>query len=989
MRGPLTDKDNKTPLHIAAQNHHENEASIVIKVWLFLEAECEINRFSKDNKGKTAIQYIPEHILKEIDAKVPKQDDDSLKVVDAETNSDLQQLACLEQSEEMVPTTKDTNGRGLSDFESRHTLEQQCTEGYVLVKVKELLKQPSENFPNSGATDTISVKQSEIASHVPQSQGHGRKPQKQAAHKFRSPILPFKPESPGTKWEVEIIDNVQKQLETMNSVLKKSVFKTIQKLARGYFSNSKNKKIKESQSSVVFETRINKADRLLYALLDRFSETDTDKARKCIKKDVYVYKKKIVVLDIVLRHKQISHHAERVLAIITEQTKENRVEIHSSEGHQHSFKLPQISLFCKTSLIPDDIKNIKSCLSVEKLPEEERKEVDIGTKTYSLSRLTVLGLLSRDHERCEYPIKVTDDEFDIISKPESTPIVVLGRSGTGKTTTCLCRLWKIFTSYWDREDRIDNPKIPKDQLPVKRESVTSSDSELVEYTCISHLNKEATDNGSLCTATQHQAPDTTEPNPTDEKETEVIRDSSNDYEHLHQVFITKSSKLCNQLRRKFCDYIADYEPAKSHSVCEPDKIPLTFSEVDDLCFPLFLTARKFFLMVDTSLSDEDDEIEGQFFHKNDVIINLENPDFSHFLQMNENIEGNEKQRERVEVTASYFQKYIWKKIRKEGSKFDPLLVWTEIQSFIKGSLEALNSEGGTLSEEDYAQIGSKKAPSFSWSRSKVYKLFKAYSNLKHADSELDTFDNGDFIYHLYQRLKNIEHSCKWSIDYIYIDEVQDFTQAELSVIAQCCKNPNGFFFAGDTAQTIIKGVAFRFEDLTSIFYLLKDMLEENSKRIINVPKKPDQLILNHRSHCGITSLATTVTDLLKEFFPHSFDWQGIPNDYSKIDGPTPLFLCSKNLMEYFFILQDKSSIGVTAVEFGADQAVIVRDEQAREAVPKSLRKGIVLTVQQCKGLEFNDVLLYNFFTDFAQVRKQLVDMIIIYLYNITGIAWKL
>ena len=53
------------------------------------------------------------------------------------------------------------------------------------------------------------------------------------------------------------------------------------------------------------------------------------------------------------------------------------------------------------------------------------------------------------------------------------------------------------------------------------------------------------------------------------------------------------------------------------------------------------------------------------------------------------------------------------------------------------------------------------------------------------------------------------------------------------------------------------------------------------------------------------------------------------------------------------------------IEFGAHQVVIVRNEEAKKSLPDEF--GIdpdwVMTVQESKGLEFDDVLLYNFFSD--------------------------
>ena len=54
---------------------------------------------------------------------------------------------------------------------------------------------------------------------------------------------------------------------------------------------------------------------------------------------------------------------------------------------------------------------------------------------------------------------------------------------------------------------------------------------------------------------------------------------------------------------------------------------------------------------------------------------------------------------------------------------------------------------------------------------------------------------------------------------MYVDETQDFTQAELRLVMSQCANLKDMFFCGDTAQTIASGVAFRFHDLRSLFKL--------------------------------------------------------------------------------------------------------------------------------------------------------------------------
>ncbi|KAI3893031.1 hypothetical protein MKW92_025984 [Papaver armeniacum] len=48
--------------------------------------------------------------------------------------------------------------------------------------------------------------------------------------------------------------------------------------------------------------------------------------------------------------------------------------------------------------------------------------------------------------------------------------------------------------------------------------------------------------------------------------------------------------------------------------------------------------------------------------------------------------------------------------------------------------------------------------------------------------------------------------------------------------------------------------------------------------------------------------------------------------------------------------------------FGAEQVILVRDVSGRKEISEHIGKqALILTIAECKGLEFQDVLLYNFF----------------------------
>lgn len=87
------------------------------------------------------------------------------------------------------------------------------------------------------------------------------------------------------------------------------------------------------------------------------------------------------------------------------------------------------------------------------------------------------------------------------------------------------------------------------------------------------------------------------------------------------------------------------------------------------------------------------------------------------------------------------------------------------------------------------------------------------------------------------RLKNVTE-MKWIVHQVYVDETQDFTEVELCLLLLLCHYPNEMFLAGDTAQSIMRGTAFRFQDLSSLFFYAKTSMHPIGKySCVNVPKE--------------------------------------------------------------------------------------------------------------------------------------------------------
>ena len=244
-------------------------------------------------------------------------------------------------------------------------------------------------------------------------------------------------------------------------------------------------------------------------------------------------------------------------------------------------------------------------------------------------------------------------------------------------------------------------------------------------------------------------------------------------------------------------------------------------------------------------------------------------------------------------------------------------------------------------------------------RREIYDLYLNYEKLK---KEGSYYDECDLVYNIAGRITGLNQSAiermvaegsnLLPIDSLFVDEVQDFTQAELYILANLCRDPNNLFLAGDTAQSIAIGVDFRFTDVRQIFY--------NS--FGGIEPKLLQLSHNYRSHAGVLRLAACVVELLYHFFGNSLD--KLPPDLGLFSGPKPIIMDVNDTQELVLMLQGAKR-ETSRIEFGAHQVVIVRNDEAKKTLPDEF--GIdpdwVMTVQESKGLEFDDVLLYNFFSD--------------------------
>ncbi|KAL3635026.1 hypothetical protein CASFOL_022080 [Castilleja foliolosa] len=429
---------------------------------------------------------------------------------------------------------------------------------------------------------------------------------------------------------------------------------------------------------------------------------------------------------------------------------------------------------------------------------------------------------------------------------------------------------------------------------------------------------------------------------------------------LRQIFVTVSPKLCYAVKKHVShlqSFATDtYLGNKFTDVDDVDEmaefgdIPDTLVGIESEKYPLVISFHKFLMMLDGSLGNS-------YFERFRGVRGLSQYQGRRSIALTTFIRCSE-------VTFDRFRSFYWPHFNAKLIKnLDPSRAFTEIMSHIKGCLQVGETNDSKRSRQEYVALSDSRISTLSSEkRDVIYDIFEEYEKMK---LERGEFDLADFVIDIHYRLKN-ENLLGDKMDFVYIDEVQDLTMSQISLFKYICKNvEEGFVFCGDTAQTIARGIDFRFEDIRSLFYnefLMKSANSEfrgrGEKGLIS-----DMFCLsqNFRTHTGVLRLAQSVIDVICYFFPQSIDV--LPPETSLLYGESPVVLePGSDENQIMTIFGDSGKAGGKRVGFGADQVILVRDDFAKKEVSKFIgHQALVLTIVECKGLEFQDVLLYNFF----------------------------
>jgi len=543
------------------------------------------------------------------------------------------------------------------------------------------------------------------------------------------------------------------------------------------------------------------------------------------------------------------------------------------------------------------------------------------------------GAAASTHLMPEFPFIPDSREHTIITSTTKSPILLVGRSGTGKTSIAVGRMWELFRRW--------------------------------------HVSM----------GSSHVA---------------ALAAEDDEVHAYNQIFVTANTVLRDQVRKSFRGMKEGFMGADAGHVLQEACYPPTFARVPSSMFPLFLTQNEFLRMLDGTLEEPffPRNPDGSMKYRADGLREEEgaleslpgegdewfledDDDDEHLGEGGRAAEGEDgvfggrgdhmPQWSRREVDFALFERDIWPKIKAsrvaDTKDLSAAALWTEITSYIKGSYAALDTSRGYLLKEEYLRLPWKMAPTFDGiqnhesvedvrgdrkgTRDLIYDLFVMYEDLK---KKSGYYDISDVCWHIFTQLRKTPYSGV-KLHSMYIDETQDFTQAELRIFIEVCACKTDMFFSGDTCQTISSGVGFRFEDLKVLFQHVKLAEPTGTLQKIEVPEV-QSMRLNYRTHNGILSLAASIVDLLEEFFPMTLD--KLPRETGYFRGPKPILL-TETRPESATIMIVGSNKEDSQIEFGASQVILVRTQEAKSRLPEEFDGCLAMTVLEAKGLEFDTV----------------------------------
>ncbi|MCK9205294.1 MAG: hypothetical protein M0P58_12800 [Bacteroidales bacterium] len=282
-----------------------------------------------------------------------------------------------------------------------------------------------------------------------------------------------------------------------------------------------------------------------------------------------------------------------------------------------------------------------------------------------------------------------------------------------------------------------------------------------------------------------------------------------------------------------------------------------------------------------------------------------------------------------EMDFRTFLRWFWGFRQSTGLK-DSHKVYEEFRGVITG----MDISKEHLLYEDYISLGVKQSIFLSSERETVYALFTKYlSFLK---------EEGYYDINMYSH--GLLGPCSPVYDYIVVDEVQDFTNIQLFLILKSLIKPANFILCGDANQVVHPNF-FSWSHLKTMFY--HHDLRGEEIRILHA---------NYRNTQVVSDLANRLLKLKIARF-------------GSIDKESNYLVktVSQNQGEMVFLEERNKTVAELARKTGksVNYAVLVLRNEDKQRAASLFPSPLLFSVQESKGLEYENIILCNFISDNA------------------------
>ena len=280
-----------------------------------------------------------------------------------------------------------------------------------------------------------------------------------------------------------------------------------------------------------------------------------------------------------------------------------------------------------------------------------------------------------------------------------------------------------------------------------------------------------------------------------------------------------------------------------------------------------------------------------------------------------------------EITFADFAGWFSRHRVATGLK-DPYQLFEEINGVITGS----SADSAWLSAEAYTGLGIRQSIYAREDRERVYDLFTKYvAYLKESERH-----DVNVLSYQYQALAE----PVW--DFVVIDEVQDFTTVQMDLVLRTLKDSRNFILCGDSNQ-IVHPNFFSWSGLKRHFHGKSD--GEPPMDLMRL------LSTNYRNSEHVTEVANRILRLKHARF-RSVDKESNHLVESNTDKAGAVLLLADE-PALIRELDDKT-------HDSARFAVIVMHMQQKARARERFRTPLVFSIQEAKGLEYDNVILFDF-----------------------------